>query len=283
MSDLRDELEQQFTSADTQSTTANNDVEEHQEETVANVDEWLDAPKSYTKEYQGTFKDLPQDWRKYLIEREKQVEKGFSDFGNRVNSYKVYDDAFNSRQDRLKQAGINSAKDYFNLLTRIDDGLATDPNATIQALSEAYGISQQPTSDLEQRLRSIQQTVEAQQQYFAQQQKQAVEKSVADFASAKDEAGNPKHAYFDEVRADMAQLIQTGVAKDLEDAYNKCIWSNEAVRNKLIAEQSKANLQNKLNEAERAKKAGFNPQSKTTAPERELSLREELERQFANI
>lgn len=281
MSELREDLENQFTSAETQSNE--NGAEEQQDSAVANVDEWLDAPKSYTKNYQESFKTLPQDWRKYLIEREKQVEKGFSDFGNRVNSYKFYDDAYNSRQDRLSKAGINSSKDYFNLLTRIDDGLSTDPQATIKALSDAYNVTQAPENEFENRLRSIQQIVEAQQAYFAEQQKQAANKQVDDFANAKDDSGNLKHPYFDEVRADMAKLINGGICEDLDSAYNHCIWANESVRNKIVSEQSKFNMQNKMAEVEKAKQAGFNPKSKSVMPERELSLREELEKQFENI
>lgn len=283
MSELRDELEKQFASVETQSDFTEDGTEEQQGEVVANTDEWLDAPKSYTKEYQDTFKTLPQDWRKYLIEREKQVERGFSDFGNKVNAYKFYDDAFNSRQERLKKAGINSSKDYFNLWTRIDDGLSTDPRATIKALSDAYNITEEPTNEIEGKLRSLQQTVEAQQAYFVEQQRQAANKQVDDFANAKDESGNAKHKYFEEVRADMAKLIQSGFCDDLESAYNHCIWANENVRNQLMAEQSKSKLQGKMLETEKAKQAGFNPKSKTVAPERELSLREEVEKLFENL
>ena len=82
MSDLRDELEQGFSSVETQSETqtiSDNVEEQPVSQEPAVIDEWMDAPKSYTKEYQDTFKTLSPDWRKYLIEREKQVERGFSE------------------------------------------------------------------------------------------------------------------------------------------------------------------------------------------------------------
>ena len=52
MSDLREELEQNFASAETQSEIASNVKEEQpQVQEPAVIDEWMDAPKSYTKEF----------------------------------------------------------------------------------------------------------------------------------------------------------------------------------------------------------------------------------------
>ena len=99
MSDLREELEQNFASAETQSEIASNVKEEQpQVQEPAVIDEWMDAPKSYTKEYQDKFKELSPEWRKHLIEREKQVERGFSDLGNKVNAFNWVNDAYDSRQ-----------------------------------------------------------------------------------------------------------------------------------------------------------------------------------------
>jgi hypothetical protein len=36
--------------------------------------------------------------------------------------------------------------------------------------------------------------------------------------NAKDESGNAKHVYFDEVRDEMVALLKSGLAKDYEDA-----------------------------------------------------------------
>lgn len=283
---LNDEIREQFTSAEMQSDVQNSaDVVEQPIEAVANVDEWLNAPKSYTKEYQENFKDLPQNWRKYLIDREKQVERGFSDLGNKANAYKYIDDAFNSRQERLSKIGINGSKDYFGFLTGIDDALNQDPTATIQALADAYNIPFGATQDssselLQKQIRELQLSINQQQEYIKEQQSQKASQAINDFVSAKLDNGQPKHPYFEDVRQDMVSLIKSGLCDNLDDAYNRAIWTNETVRNKLIAEQSKLEMENKVAEAEKAKTAGFNPKSKTTPVERELSLREELERNF---
>lgn len=280
---LEEELEQQFASANQQSNgSENTEIVEQPEETTAEVDEWLDAPKSYKKEYQETFKELPQDWRKYLIDREKQAEKGFSDFGNKLNAYKYIDDAYNSRQQRLREMGINSAKEYNDYLYQIDDALTNDKEATIRLLANAYGVDlgaedkTSADSRIEQQLFQLQQAFNLQQQYINEQKDHAAQTAVRDFMSAKAEDGSLKHPYFEDVKAEMKALLMNGLSTDLSDAYNKAIYMNEGVREKIIADKARARLQAKANEAEKAKLAGFQPKSKATPPEREMSLEEEL-------
>jgi hypothetical protein len=99
--------------------------------------------------------------------------------------------------------------------------------------------------------------------------------------NAKDESGNAKHIYFDDVRDEMVALLKSGLAKDYEDAYNQAVWRVESVRNKMIAAQAKAELEQKTATAQKAKTAAFEPTSKTEGTPKKLSLREELERNMA--
>ena len=288
MSDLREELEQGFSSADKQSETQvtnGNAVEEQttsQEPAV--TDEWMDAPKAYKQEYQESFKTLSPEWRKYLIDREKQVERGFSEQGNKLSSYKWADDVFSTRQERLGQMGFTKAQEYIEHLTAIDDALAKDPVGTLRALSEAYGVdvnnNDQISNSFAKRIAEMEQSLANQQAYIRQQQTQTANQAFEDFTNAKDDAGNLKHPHWEEVRSDMANLIQKGICTTLEDAYERAIWSNKDVREKMIAAQAKAELDSKVAAADKAKEVAFSPKSKQTAPERDLSLREELEAAF---
>lgn len=281
MSDLHDELEQQFASADKQSEElANvNEAAEQTQATPAEVDEWMNAPAAYTNEFKEKFKTWPQEARKQIIEREKQVERGFSDFGNKINAYKYIDDAFNGRQERLKQGGYNSAKEWIEGLAQIDDAFAENPQATLKALAQYYGIN--PTANENNNANNeLENKVNRLQALVTQQQQAAMQKQVDDFVNAKDDAGQAKHPYFEDVRQEMAALLGKGICQTLEEAYEKCIWANESVRDKLIASKQAADLAAKANEAEKKKQAGFTPQSKSEVPEKDLTLREELERQF---
>lgn len=288
MSDLRDELEQNFASAETQSEIASNVKEEQpQVQEPAVIDEWMDAPKSYTKEYQDKFKELSPEWRKHLIEREKQVERGFSDLGNKANAYNWVNDVYNSRQERLAQNGIGKPQEYFNLLAQIDDALTNDPRGTIQMLADSYGVKFGETNssldDLKGQISNMQKILTNQQAYLQAQQTDRTNREIDAFVNDKDDAGNLKHPYFEDVRQDMINLIRGGVSKTLDDAYNKAVYINEDVRNKIIAAQSQAELNSKVVEAEKAKAAGFTPSSKAEPEKREKTLREELEDAFNKV
>ena len=290
MSDLRDELEQGFTSAEEQSETqviSDNVEEQPATPETAVTDEWMDAPKSYTKEYQDTFKTLSPEWRKYLIEREKQVERGFSEKNNRIDAYKWADNAFNSRQDRMAKLGFSKAQDYIEHMTAIDDALELNPAETIKALANAYGVNFGETNnsmtELQRQVANLQQMMQNQQSYIQNQQQTQVNNEFEAFIGAKDDAGNLKHPYFEDVRADMANIIKSGAAGNLEDAYKRAIWANDGVRAKLIEEQVKQQLNSKVEAARTAKEAGFNPKSKAQGETPELSLREELESRFKDI
>lgn len=288
MSDLRDELEQQFTSAEQQQSEAQtvNDAAEQTQTTPAEVDEWLNAPAAYTQERKDTFKDLSQDWRKFLISREKQIEKGFSDFGNKINSYKYIDDLYNGRQDRLKQFGINSPREWAEYWSLISDSLATNPQATVEEIKNIYGLNgnatkqDNNTNELTLRLNQQERQLQALNQALNGDR---IKREIDAFMNAKDDAGNPKYPYFSDVSQNMGILMDKGVCKTLEEAYNQSVWANEGVRKKLIEAQQKAELAVKTEAAEKAKNAGFEPSSKATAPVKDLTLREELERQFDEL
>lgn len=290
MSDLRDELEQGFSSVETQSETPNisdNIEEQPVSQEPAVIDEWMDAPKSYTKEYQDTFKTLSPDWRKYLIEREKQVERGFSEKNNRIESYKWADNAFNSRQERMAKLGFQKAQDYIEHMTAIDDALELNPAETIKALANAYGVNFGETTnsdtEVQRQIATMQQEMQSYRDFIKNQQQMQANNEFNAFINAKDEAGNPKHPYFEDVKADMSNLLAQGRATNFEDAYEKAIWANEAVRQKLIEESVKQQLNSKVEAAKVAKDAGFTPKSKAQEEVRELSLREELENKFKEI
>lgn len=290
MSDLRDELEQGFSSVETQSETqtiSDNVEEQPVSQEPAVIDEWMDAPKSYTKEYQDTFKTLSPDWRKYLIEREKQVERGFSEKNNRIESYKWADNAFNSRQERMAKLGFQKAQDYIEHMTAIDDALELNPAETIKALANAYGVNFGETTnsntEVQRQIASIQQEMRSYKDFVKAQQQQQANNEFNAFINAKDEAGNPKHPYFEEVRADMQELLRQEKAANFEDAYDQAIYANKVVRQKIIDEAVKSALNSKVEAAKVAKDAGFSPKSKAQEEVRELSLREELESKFKEI
>lgn len=284
MTDLRQQLEDAWTSADEQSSAQPQTVattsENNNEPAPAEPTEVITAPNSYKQEYKDTFNQLPTEWQKYLATREKEVEQGLS---KARNQYSWVDKVYNDRREALAAQGYTSAQDYINDLVLISDALAKDPTATLEALRSNYGVeaSGQENNALQRQLMALQQTVNQQQSYLNAQRQESIMNALNAFMNAKDESGNAKHIYFDDVRDEMVALLKSGLAKDYEDAYNQAVWRVESVRNKMIAAQAKAELEQKTATAQKAKTAAFEPTSKTEGTPKKLSLREELERNMA--
>ena len=284
MTDLRQQLEDAWTSADEQSSAQPQTVattsENNNEPAPAEPTEVITAPNSYKQEYKDSFNQLPTEWQKYLATREKEVEQGLS---KARNQYSWVDKVYNDRREALAAQGYNSAQDYINDLVLISDALAKDPTATLEALRSNYGVeaSGQENNALQRQLMALQQTVNQQQSYLNAQRQESIVNALNAFMNAKDESGNAKHIYFDDVRDEMVALLKSGLAKDYEDAYNQAVWRVESVRNKMIAAQAKAELEQKTATAQKAKTAAFEPTSKTEGTPKKLSLREELERNMA--
>ena len=283
MTDLRQQIEDAWTSADEQSSAQPQTVatsENNNETAPAEPTEVITAPNSYKQDFKDSFNQLPTEWQKYLATREKEVEQGLS---KARNQYSWVDKVYNDRREALAAQGYNSAQDYINDLVLISDALAKDPTATLEALRSNYGIeaSGQENNALQRQLMALQQTVNQQQSYLNAQRQESIMNALNAFMNAKDESGNAKHIYFDDVRDEMVALLKSGLAKDYEDAYNQAVWRVESVRNKMIAAQAKAELEQKTATAQKAKTAAFEPTSKTEGTPKKLSLREELERNMA--
>ena len=282
MTDLRDEIEQAYASAQKQSQEPENkvDVSEDnakQEPAQAPVEEVITAPNSYKQEYKDSFSSLPHDWQKYLATREKEMEQGLS---RARNEYNWVNNIYNPRKDALTAQGYNNAQEYFETLVGIADALEKNPAATISQLQSIYGSNNDNPSQIEQQINSLAQSQQEMKNYITAVQNERIVNEWNSFVNAKDEAGNPKHPYLEEVKDEMKALFNAGLAKNYDDAYNRAIWQVESVRNKMLAEKNKADLAQKASEAQKVKAAAFNPSSKADGEVKELDLREEIARNF---
>ena len=284
MTDLREQLNEAWSSAETQSTEPENVATSEDNNTApAEPVEVITAPNSYTKEAKEWFNTLPHENQKYLAEREKQFEQGLS---RARNQYGWVDKVFNERKDTLTQQGYKSAQEYINDLVLISDALNKNPAQTLEALKANYSVNndgQQTQQDnaLLRELKALQSEVNKQKSYLDNLEQQKVINEYNTFVNAKDETGNSKHVYFDEVRQEMMALINAGVATGFEDAYNQAIWRVEDVRNKLIAERANGAQVKNAVQTQKAKTAAFEPKTKSEPSDKKRSLREEIEHNMA--
>lgn len=224
--------------------------------------------------------------------RESDFHKGVSEFKSHSERAKAYDAAIAPYQQHLQSLGVD-APTAINALMRADMTLRTsDPVTKAQyfaQLAKEYNIDlnqlqEPPQLDPQtQYLMNELQVLRNQQQMWqnqARQQEQAIaQEQLASFAT-------PDRPHFDAVRNEMATLLETGSAKDLQEAYEMAVWMRPDIRQSLL-DQQRAEAQKKALEQAQAQKArtaavsvkGSSPSS-GVQPGSKGSLRDILAAQF---
>ena len=232
--------------------------------------DFLVPPSGYAKEMAASFAELPLAWRRYLSAREEEINKGFGDLRSRIAMYKWLENTYEAMASELRHDGIVSQEEWLHKLINVEKQLRAAPQEAIKMLAASYGVSSaqiaptftsKPMSDI----------------WSAK----IVEKQIQDFADSKDDSGQLKHPFYQDVIADIYHLLANGSASSLEDAYEMAIWLNKNTRAKLIALNVDSGLQDKSKEAQKAKTASFTVSGKAEPDYKKMSLREELEHRFA--
>ena len=189
MSEIKEDLEDLVSSVD-----ENKKIEEQDKpeilESAEEIDEYIEAPKSYDEEIAKTFGELPFNWRKYLHTREFEVEKGFSDLRERAILHKWIDEIYASRSDELQKDGVKSSDEWLKKMVDIDSMLSKNPADTINMLAVSYGLGNNQKELI---------SAEKQSNLSEIISKQLVDKELNDFIEELDECGSLKHPFFKDV------------------------------------------------------------------------------------
>lgn len=252
-------------------------------------------PASWSVEAKSMFATLPPAAQAEIAKRETDVAKGFEERASQLKRYEPLETAIAPHRDRLALAGVDEGT-YVRSLIAADEMLRR-PESRMQALAQiaqSYGIDLRQFAQPGQQ----QQPQQAQLPPVVQQlmrQVSTLESTLAQQASASEQAqrdqnlqavrafgADPKHLYFENVKGDMAALIQSGQAKDLEDAYDKAIWLRPDIRPLIqgsAAAQAPEAARAKADQARRAAGSITGSPSPGSAPAGQAapSLRAELE------
>ena len=239
-------------------------------------------PNSWAKEKAETWSKLDSSAREYIAQREIEVQRGFAKQAEKYAPYQAMDQLFEAYADKMTASGMNPVQAVQRLLNaqRILD---TNPVHGLAWLARSYGIDvnsipqqlaqmQAQTAQVDPRVETALQRVErleAELQERQEVERQSLNHSILSEIDTFRASG--KHPYFEDVRADMAELITIGSAANLNDAYERAIWANPTTRAKLIEAQRKTEAEQAQAVALKAKTAGsINVRSSpaSTAPNR---------------
>lgn len=225
--------------------------------------------------------------------RENDFHKGVSEFKTHSERARAYDAAIAPFQQHLQSLGVDAPTAITHLM-RADYTLRnSDPVTKAQyfkQLAQQYGVDlsqetpqiDQQTQYLMSQLNQLRQTQQMWQNQMRQQVEEQANQELASFATSDKQ-------HFDAVRNDMADLLESGKAKSLQEAYDMAVWMRPDIRQSLI-EQQRAEVQQKTlasQQAQRAKTAavsvkGSSPVSGGIQPTGN-SIRDILEQNFAQI
>jgi hypothetical protein len=259
------------------------------EETAQEPEAATEAPKppiGWSVAAKADWGNLPPHIQEAVAKREQEVSQGFA----RYSGLKQFAEIAEQNGTTLAAA----VQDY----AKVEDGLRRDflgglddlaarfgyrPSDVAQYYAARHGVPQgqigqgyqQPQFNPDEIISAAEQRALARFEETQVRRESATE--IERFAA------DPAHTYFDNVREDMALLLQNGKASDLASAYEMACWANPETRAILLKSQSNSSPspQAAVQKAKAAAKAvggapspGFNPGAKANQPK--ATLRDEI-------
>ena len=227
---------------------------------------WKAAPKSWRKEMHDKYGALPPEVMQYIHEREQQVTKGITDYKTQAETaaqrLTEYERVTQPYQEHLQQyGGTERLGRLLHIDTVLTRGSVLEKQQMLAALHQAVGIPMGAMEGgQEQQLNPILGEVH---QLRAEMQRIQQENQARELARANQEIEqfSQNAPYFSEVVGDMQQLIEKGMATDLQSAYDRAIRLNDDVWQKVQQDKAKSTQAQAIAKVARA--SAVSPRSAT--------------------
>jgi hypothetical protein len=225
-------------------------------------------PSSWKKDYEEHWGKLDPNLQDYIQQREADYAKGVSTYKNQWDMAAPIVEAIKPFEPLLKQYGVEPQQwvtQLGNAHAQLVTGTPDQKLQVFQRLANDYGINLGAVSgyqEFDPQFSTIAQELNQIKnqwgQFQQQQEKQEQTNLQNEIASFQD--GKP---YFEEVRETMAGLLQSGMAHDLQSAYDKAIRLNDDVFQKVQSEQAAKSEAAQREKVAQAKAKVLSPKSTT--------------------
>ena len=214
---------------------------------------------SWKKEAQSALSQLPQETQRYIQEREEQFHKGIEQYKQDAYQGRTLGKALAPHMEYLNQVGVAPETAISTLIAAEKVLRTSDPQTKanmFMKLAHDYGVDVNSLTNipfdpykyqLEQQLAQQQAALQQLQQSRQIAEEAQLGQTIEQFAQT--------HEYFDEVRETMADLLDKGLASDLNDAYSKAVRLNDDVFNRTTQNSGQMNQVQRANNAAKAAKA----------------------------
>lgn len=224
---------------------------------------WAKPPASWKKDYHEVWMSADPKMREYAWQREEQMKRGVEPLLSKAQFADAMQEALEPYMDTIRGLGMSPDK-AVAALAQADHTLRNSPPEQkmqyFMQLAQSYGINlgqaqAQPQQSIDPMVYQLQNELNRvrgevmgwkQQQEMAQNQQLLNE--INDFSA--------KAEHFEEARPTMIQLLQSGVAETLEDAYDKAIRLDSALFDRVQqARQAEVNAKKAADKDRAAKSA----------------------------
>lgn len=219
----------------------------------------LAPPPGWSPQAKAAYASLPPEVQEAVARREYEVNNGF----RKLQEYKGLDEYV-----EIARNSGTTLKEALDRYRAAEDALDQDFNGGIVQLCQMYGVhpvqlaqnmmrafgqggpGRMPQVDpqsslMAQRLAGMEETVRTLISEREMAEQEGINAALASFAE--------ENLYFEDVRMDMADLIRSGRANNLQEAYEAACWMNPSIRDLLIKEQAAPqNTRQRVAKAQRA-------------------------------
>jgi hypothetical protein len=239
----------------------------------------LEPPARWSEADKAKFATLPREAQEVIIERNKGMEADYTRKTQELSSFRSQAEpllkAVEPHQQYLaqlaSQAGTTPASLVNDVLTAERTLRTGTPEQKVTALLQIaadYGIDLRGVaeggqaqavhpliSELRQTVSQLQNRVLSREQQEEQAANERVAAEVEQLKSAKDANGNLLRPYFDQVRPIMANLIGSGEAATIDDAYSKAMEPFQAMVTQQVTANGQAAEKARQEALDKAKRA----------------------------
>jgi len=225
-------------------------------------------PSSWKKDYEEHWGKLDPTLQDYIQQREADYAKGVSTYKNQWDMAAPIVEAIRPFEQTLKQNNMDPARWISQLGNAHSQLVYGSPEQKLQMfaqLANDYGVNlgqltgqtgyDPQFSQLAQELNQIKNQWTSFQSQQEMQEQAQLQNEIASFKDDK--------PYFDEVRETMAGLLQSGMANDLQSAYDKAIRLNDDVFQKVSATHAQKSEAAQREKVAQAKAKVLSPKSTT--------------------
>lgn len=201
-----------------------------------------DVPVSWKPEMRPLWDKVPTELRGYLHQRDRELEAGFRSVAGARDAATAVMNEFAPYQEQLAKEGTSPVMAMRTLLQTahaLRTGGTEYRKGIILSLAQQYGVDLgQPYNPSLAQAEAQASTLATERMYGqATQLQQLQQQTVQQFQAF---ANDPANEFFPKVRNVMGQLLGSGAANDLKDAYDKACWTVPEVRASMIQRQQAA-------------------------------------------